>query len=335
MGYEEEVISRRLRIIRLEKFEGTNSFADDVSMGLSASHKFLLPKYFYDDKGSELFEKICATKEYYPTLTEISILKNLSGSISERNMDKDIIIELGSGSSYKTGYILEAFCRDRDEVHYYPIDVSDIIIESSKALTDRFRNLNVTGLISFYQEGLDFIISREHKPKLILFLGSSIGNFTAPESVEFMKMLKNDMTSEDRLLIGFDMVKDRKVLVDAYNDSAGVTAEFNLNILRRINTELDGDFQIDKFEHQAVFNEEKSRIEMYLMALEEMKVTINKMGKSFYFKKGEKIHTENSYKFTHEMIDKLARDSGLEFSDRYSDEKNYFSLCAFKLINDQ
>jgi len=328
---KEEIKDERLRIIRLDNFPKTNSFAEDVKIGLTSGNKFLLPKYFYDISGSELFERICETEEYYPTRTEISILKNLSDTISERNKEKNLIVELGSGSSYKTNYILQSFLKSRDKLYYIPIDVSDILVESSKNLIEKYEKLFITGLVTYYEEGMDYIIKADKSPKLILFLGSSIGNFTEEEAIHFMKMLGNDITCDDRLLIGFDLIKDRKVLLDAYNDKAGITAEFNLNILKRINTELGGNFDLGKFEHSAIFNEEKSRMEMHLISKEDQNVFIKDISEEISFKKGEIIHTENSYKFTHEMINSLAEASGMEFSDSYTDDKKYFALCAFKL----
>jgi len=327
---KEEIKDERLKIIRLDNFPKTNSFAEDVKIGLTSETKFLLPKYFYDTRGSELFEKICETEEYYPTRTEISILKNLSDTISERNQEKNLIVELGSGSSFKTNYILQSFLKSRNKLYYIPIDVSDILVESSKILIEKYKELYITGLVTFYEEGLDYIKKVNKSPKLILFLGSSIGNFTEEEAINFMKMLRNDITCDDRLLIGFDLVKNRKVLLNAYNDKAGITAEFNLNILKRINTELDGNFELNKFEHKAIFNEEKSRIEMFLISKADQNAFIKNIGQEIYFKKGEIIHTENSYKFTHEMINSLAEASGMEFSDSYTDDKKYFALCAFK-----
>ncbi len=330
-SYKAEIINERLKIYKLKHFSVENSFAEDVRTGLNSKKKYLLPKYFYDLKGSELFEKICDTEEYYPTRTEISILKNLSDKISERNAEKNLIVELGSGSSVKTNYILTSFLKSRDRLEYVPIDVSSILIESSKTLIEEYDKLFITGLISFYEEGIEFIFAMDDSPKLILFLGSSIGNFELGEAAEFMEMIKRNMNDEDRLLIGFDLIKDKKVLEDAYNDAAGITAEFNLNILKRINTELDADFNLKQFEHSAIYNDAKHRIEMYLIAKEEMEVHIKEINESIYFNRGEGIKTENSYKFNYDMINELAEKAGMDFSDYYTDERNYFSLCAFKL----
>ncbi len=329
--FKEEIISDRLKVYLPLKLHHINSFADDVKEGLTSENKFLLPKYFYDKSGSEYFERICETEEYYPTRTEISILKNLSDTISERNPDKNLIIELGSGSSLKTNYLLRSFLKSRKHLTYVPIDVSNILIESSKLLTEKYQDLFIKGVISFYEEGMEFIVSDDNSSKLVLFLGSSIGNFSKEERIDFMKMLKKYMNESDRLLIGFDLIKDKHVLNNAYNDREGFTAKFNLNILQRINNELDGNFDLTNFNHLAFFNETENRIEMHLVANEKMEVEIKGIGETINFEAGEKIHTENSYKFNNEMINQLAKDSGMEFSDYYTDEKEYFSLCAFKL----
>lgn len=328
---EVEIINDRLKIYRSDKLLFGNSFAEDVKSGLKSFQKYLLPKYFYDENGSKIFELICNTPEYYPTSSETEILDLLSDTISERNMDKDLIVELGSGSSVKTELLLRSFLNVREKLEYVPVDVSSIIIESSKHLINRFPNLFINGVISLYEEGMEFIISNFKSSKLILFLGSSIGNFSPDERLEFMKMLSKYMNKSDRLLIGFDLVKDTKILEAAYNDSEGVTAKFNLNILTRINRELDGDFDINKFKHKAVFNKEENRIEMYLESIDDMTVDLKFINEKVILKKGELIHTENSYKFDKNMINDLADKSGMIFSDYYTDAKEYYSLCAFRL----
>ncbi|HMQ67803.1 MAG TPA: L-histidine N(alpha)-methyltransferase [Ignavibacteria bacterium] len=329
--FKEEVINDRLSIFRNDKIHFLNSFEEDVRNGLTSEKKFLLPKYFYDERGSELFEKICSTKEYYPTRSETEILDNLSDTISERNIDKNMIVELGSGTSVKTELLIRSFLKERNELLYIPLDVSNIIIESSRQLNENYSRLVINGVISFYEEGMEFIVSRFDSPKIILFLGSSIGNFTHEESIDLMRMLAKYMNETDRLLIGFDLVKETKILEDAYNDADGITAEFNLNILSRINRELNANFKLESFKHKAVFNKEDSRIEMYLESLSDMNVELKSIDEIIKLKKGELIHTENSYKFNKRMINELAERSGLIFSDYYTDEKEYFALCAFRL----
>lgn len=330
--FKEDFINEKLSIYRSDKIHFKNSLEEDVKAGLNSDRKFLLPKYFYDEKGSKFFELICRTKEYYPTRSETEILELLSETISKRNIDKDMIVELGSGTSVKTELLISSFLKERDKLDYIPVDVSNVIIESSKQLTSKFSNLHVNGFISFYEDGMEYIASHFNSPKVILFLGSSIGNFSPEERIDFMKMLGKYMNITDRLLIGFDLIKDRKILEDAYNDSEGITADFNLNILERINRELNADFIIKNFKHKSVFNAAENRIEMYLESQYDMEVKLKGIDEKINLKKGELIHTENSYKFNKTIINDLAKSSGMVFSDYYTDEKEYFALCAFRLI---
>lgn len=326
-SYKQE--SERLELYRYKKSLQQDSFAEDVKKGLTASPKFLLPKYFYDEKGSLLFEEICKTDDYYPTRTEEGILRTYSDEIAEK-CNKEVISELGSGSSYKTGYILESFLRVRPELKYIPLDVSTILIESSERLIEKYNGLYITGIIAEYLKGFRIIKKAEPRDKLVIFLGSSIGNFTFEYSIEFLKAISKEMNPDDMFLIGFDLKKDEEVLRRAYNDSEGVTARFNLNLLERINRELDGNFDISKFEHTAEFNHEKSRMEMYLISKEEQDISINGIGETIHFDKGERIHTENSYKYNDDMIEELAAASGLRWIKTWNDDKRYFALSLFE-----
>lgn len=328
--YSHKIIDSCLEVFYVDSVRKVNTFADDVRIGLTAEKKYLLPKYFYDEKGSELFEKICKTNEYYVTRAESEILKKYSDEIASVNSDKSEIVELGSGSSVKTRYIIDSFLKNHKKLHYLPIDVSDIMISSAKYLIEETTGLKVSGFISEYEQGLSLIKELFHAPKLILFLGSSIGNFDFVNSVKFVSFIGSKMNKTDSLLIGFDMKKNPDILNAAYNDSEGVTAEFNLNLLERINNELDGNFDLSKFEHRAFFNEEHSRIEMHLVSIEEQEVCIKSFGKSIQFKKGEDIYTESSYKFTNDMISDIAWFSNMRISNIWRDEKGYFSLCLFK-----
>ncbi|KXK45602.1 MAG: Histidine-specific methyltransferase EgtD [Chlorobi bacterium OLB5] len=246
---------------------GRDTFINEIHEGLNKEQKSLPPKYFYDDIGSDLFEKICITPEYYVTRTENSILENYSNEIALNCNGIDIITELGSGNSVKTRNILKAFLGLNKNLTYIPIDVSDILISSGITLTEKFSSLIVKGVIGEYEESLEFISGKYNDPRLILFLGSSIGNFDPEYAELFLAKIAGNMRSGDKILIGFDMVKDEGVLNAAYNDSAGVTAEFNLNLLRRINRELNADFDLKNFAHKAFFNPGQSRIEMHLVSL--------------------------------------------------------------------
>ena len=323
------------RLIILSEITTANraSFAEDVQKGLLNQPKFLLPKYFYDSYGSELFIKITQTTEYYPTKVEKLILKTYASEMVSICKKVDVLVELGSGSSEKTETILKQFHQNRGTFQYIPVDVSDIIIESSKDLLERYDNLYITSIISEYEKGLELVSNLERKGKLFLFLGSSIGNFNPSEIEAFLKSVRNAMQADDFLLIGFDLVKDHHVLNAAYNDSQGITREFNLNILRRINMELNANFDLSKFIHSAFYNEEKSRVEMHLVSQQDQLIRIDKLDKKIKFKKGESIHTENSYKFTDMMIYSYAQRAGLEALKMWTDPQNYFALTLFRPAN--
>ncbi len=321
---------KRLTILDDLTTANRENFADDVRRGLMSRQKFLLPKYFYDSVGSELFVKITQTAEYYPTKKEISILDTYASDFVEICEDVDVLVELGSGSSEKTNPLINQFHKNRNSFQYIPIDVSDIIIESSKELLDKYSNLYITSIIAEYEKGLEVVYNLVSKPKLLLFLGSSIGNFNPPEIEAFLKTVRNAMRTGDFIMIGFDLVKDHHVLNAAYNDSLGVTKDFNLNILRRINRELNGNFDLSKFKHTAFYNATKSRVEMYLISKEEQCVTIDALKKKIDFKKDEAIHTENSHKFTDIMIHSYGQRAGLEIVKMWTDPQNYFAIALFK-----
>ena len=276
--------------------QNLDNFAKDVLLGLKADKKFLSPKYFYDQKGSELFVQITKTDEYYPTRTEREIINQFSPDI----------------------------------IDYIMIDVSDIIIESGKELLKKYDRLSVTGILSDYTRGLTLVPKIGNKAKLILFLGSSIGNFEPHEIEKFLVLTRQNLNQEDFILVGFDLVKDRKILHAAYNDTKGITKAFNLNILRRINRELEANFDLNKFEHHAFYNENRSRIEMHLVSKENQMVTIDALKIKIYFKKNESIHTENSYKFTHKMIHSYAGMANLNIIKTWTDPANYFALCLMR-----
>lgn len=329
-NFQRKIYSDRLAITFAEYTEIMDDFAEDVEKGLTSNPKFLLPKYFYDSKGSELFEEITRLEEYYPTEVERSIIQDISGKLPLLLNGISTIIEIGSGSSNKTRHIIESFTENRDNINYVPLDISDIIVDSSKYLVKRFDNITIEGIVAEYNGGLEIASEINQKPKLYLFLGSSIGNFTFDESIQFLDNLCSSMDKHDRLLIGFDRIKDREVLHNAYDDSQGVTAKFNLNILDRINQELDADFDLDSFDHQIKFNEDKSRIEMHLVSNKLQRVKINDLDLQIQFEAAESIHTENSYKYSQKMIKKLADASGFEIENNFMDNQKYFSLCLFK-----
>ena len=331
-SFQRTTLTDRLAIISSDNPVITGDFAEDVMHGLTSNPKYLFPKYFYDSKGSELFEQITRLKEYYPTEIERSIIKSISRNLPTLNSNISTIVEIGSGSSNKTQHIIEAYSQVNDNVYYVPLDISDIIIESSKNLLKRFDNISIEGIISEYENGLQIASEVNDNPKLYLFLGSSIGNFTHEESIQFLNNLCSIMKEDDRLLIGFDRIKDRSVLHNAYDDTKGITAKFNKNILERINIELNADFDLGAFEHFVRFNEEKCRVEMHLVSNKLQTVNVADLNLQIHFQKDESIHTENSYKYSDKMINNLANESGFEIEENFADDLDYFSLCLFKTV---
>ena len=303
--------------------------------GLSSNPKTLPPKYFYDKTGSELFEKITRLPEYYPTRTERAIIEKYSEEIAILAQKDFAFIELGSGSSTKTRLLLEAFLRrnEKQKLHYIPIDISKrILVESAKALLKDYPELRITAMASDYITALNSLKQQNISKKLIAFLGSTIGNFNEKGRIEFLREIRATMNSQDCFLIGIDLIKDPRILEPAYNDSQGVTAKFNLNMLVRINKELDGNFNIGKFRHMAFLNKKMSRIEMHLESTTQQSVKIGKLNHTFEFKKGETIYTEDSCKFSKEQIKEMAKSSGFEMKRSWYDSKNWFSLNLFKPI---
>ena len=323
--YSKNKINDRFTVYNVENGKAKNTFEEDVISGLRSTPKTLPPKYFYDISGSELFEKICETPEYYVTRTEASILKEHSPEIASVN-NNGLIVELGSGSSLKTRYILNSVIKQHGSVTYIPVDVSEILIQSGNKLLDDFEGLNIEGIIGEYEESMQLVSEVFHQPKMIIFLGSSIGNFDLPHAHAFLNKISASINKGDNMLVGFDLVKDVNILNAAYNDSDGVTAEFNLNLLKRINSEIEADINVDNFVHKAHFNSTESRMEMHLISKCDQSFSLNG-SRLISFKKGETIHTENSYKFTDEMIEDLAKSAGLKINNVWKDSRNYFGLC--------
>ena len=311
----------------------TNTFAEDVGEGLGSSPKYLPCLYFYDYIGSLLFEDICQLPEYYVTRTESEILKTYAEEIISYVSSDTLLVELGSGSCIKTQYIIEELLNQHDKVTYSPIDISKKMLkESSLSLLEQYDDLEIISVAAEYNEGLRQLDMQFDQPKLILWLGSSIGNFDQREAIAFLIKIAKTLSPKDFLLIGFDLVKDKKILEQAYNDSQGVTAEFNLNLLSRINRELGGNFNLDRFRHRAIYNDKKSRIEMYLISTCEQKVYIPDLNTTYHFNKEERIHTENSHKYTLEAIGSIAEQVRLDIVKQWFDPERYFNLTLFKSV---
>ncbi len=289
--------------------------------GLNKTPKRISSKYFYDKRGSELFDKICELDEYYLTRTEWSILSENISSITECFRDNSLLVEFGSGSSTKTRLLLENI---KQLGGYVPIDISEQHLDETVIkLNQEFSGLEIRPLAADYTKPLQLPeIHGEAEQRVIFFPGSTLGNFTKSESRNFLKIIRSEIKKGDGFILGIDLVKDTKVLLDAYNDSMNVTAEFNLNILQSINDQFGSDFVLENFEHKAVYNEIENRIEMYLISLVDQNVSIGE--DLFYIQKNEKLLTEYSHKYTIEAIEKLCENL-FTISKVWTDPKNYFA----------
>ena len=324
--YTKFVVDERLCYYESSKNKSEKTFVEELSLSLNQKHKSIDPKFFYDKKGSKLFEDICKLPEYYLTRTEISILTQLQDKLPTYMNEEFRLVELGSGSSYKTRILISILENMHKQIEYFPIDISKILKESAVTLLDDYENLRMTGIIDTYESGLDFVKNYDSKKNLIVFLGSSFGNFDYKPGLRFLDKINSSMKDDDLFLIGLDLVKDKDVLEYAYNDSHGITAQFNLNVLSRINSELDSNFNVDKFAHHAVYNEAENRVEIYLRSLENQTVNITKAGIALKIKQNELIHTENSYKYTIPKIKEMYSSTGFRIRDMWFDEKHYFFL---------
>lgn len=315
----------RLSVTRLDTTEEPDDGAD-VAEGLTARPKRLPCKYFYDAHGSDLFEDICATEEYYPTRTERRILETHAADIAAATGPVELV-ELGSGSARKTRVLLSAYSAANDEVHFAPIDVSgDMLEESSRRLVKRFDDLTIRGIAGTYEAALDVLHPAPAPHRMFLFLGSTIGNFEDADRAGFIARIHDAMAPGDYFLLGFDRIKDRAVLHAAYNDAAGVTAAFNLNILMHLNARFGGDFDVGRFRHVAFFNEDESRIEMHLESLADQRVRLDDLDLEVSFARGERIHTEISKKFDHDALADELRAAGFSRVATWSDAREWFSL---------
>lgn len=325
-------VNPRLRYFKPNTSKTEKTFAEEISYSLNQNSKFIHPKFFYDQTGSQLFEKICQLPEYYLTRTEILILKSLKNELAEFFDQSYRLVELGSGYSTKTKLLLDILHDLQKHVEYFPIDISDILKEASQSLLESYANLHITGVIDTYESGLKFIKSFDDTPNLIAFLGSSFGNFEYDDGINFLHDVNSTMKQDDLFLAGIDLVKDKKILEDAYADSLGITAQFNLNVLQRINNELDANFDIKKFSHKAEFNEQEHRIEMYLRSNEEQSVNIPKANLNVNFDRDELIHTEHSHKYTISQIENMVEETNFEIKKIWQDPNRNYSMVLVSKI---
>lgn len=318
-----------------------NEFAKNIEKGLNDKQKHISPKFFYDKKGSRLFEEICMQPEYYLNRIESQILKNSVDEILKIIGGQEIsVIELGNGNSLKTRILLGPFLAKLKSVAYFPIDVSlKMLKKSIRDLLREYANLQIYGICSDYVSGIvkinEFMKLKRKIPnkKFIIFLGSSIGNFDPKDAIDFLHSIARYVRKYDLLLIGIDLEKDKSILDRAYNDKNGITAKFNFNVLTRINRELDGEFNLSSFEHKSFYNVHKHRIEMHLKSKLDQQIRIGAIGKMFYFKKGETIHTENSYKYSLHRLNKLIKKAGLQVIRNFTDPDEQYTLILLKKVS--
>ena len=320
-----------VNVIKAPNHHLQQSLKDAVADGFKKAPKSIPALFFYDTPGSQLFEHICKLPEYYPTRTEHKILTDNAQDIIATVTGEAELVELGSGSSAKTRILINTILTNQPHLHYIPTDVStDFLLESSIALKNEYEPLSITAIAAEHSDALRLLPKKGSQSRLLLFLGSNIGNSEQEEAISFIGQIRHRMREDDRLLIGFDLVKDRQVLFDAYNDKVGVTAEFNKNLLVRINRELGGDFKLDLFDHYAPFVEEHSRIEMRLISRCRQQVYMKHLGQRFDFEEDEYIHTENSYKYTLEGFGSLCEAAGMRMQKYWLDVRGWFAVGLFR-----
>jgi dimethylhistidine N-methyltransferase len=302
---------------------GTNfEFASAVIAGLSAEQKTLPCRYFYDDLGSELFERITRLPEYYPARTETEILRSNAREIVCGVPRDSVLIEFGSGSSRKTEVLLSALPA---LAAYVPLDCSaGALTQAQRRLSARFPTLDIRPIIGNFMEPIEYPPDLAGRHKLGFFPGSTIGNLTPPDARGLLTAMRTALSPAGRLILGIDLKKDEHVLIPAYDDAAGVTSAFNLNLLTRINRELGGNFDVGAFRHRALYNRNEGRVEMHLVSVKSQAARI--LGHTFRFARGETIHTENSYKYTIRQFRSRAEEAGWTPGRVWTDENSLFSV---------
>lgn len=319
--------SERFEIQADEPRDSRADFAADVRAGLSADPKWISCRWFYDAAGSAIFEEICALPEYYPTRAEVEILREQGDAIAARLGPELAVVELGSGSSVKARLVLSALLRERESLLYVPVDISRSAVEGSSAeLLAEFEQLEVFAIAGEYARGLEWMAANAGRPKLLLWLGSNVGNYDRPGAVAFLTEIRRHLTPEDRVLLGVDLRKDAHTLELAYDDPAGVTARFNLNALARINRELGANFDLQAFAHEAHYDQVGGRVQMHLRSTRAQQVRIEGLDLNVDFAEGERIHTEDCHKYSFVEIEALAAGSSFQSEQCWLDRAEYYSL---------
>ena len=306
----------------------TEELAYEVLVGLSSEPKRLPSRFFYDDEGSRLFQRIMSLDEYYLTDCEREILEKQGPEILDSMQGRPFnLVDLGAGDGAKTLLLLRHLAEIGADVTYVPIDISE---GAMRGLVETVRkelpSIRTEGVVAEYHRGLQWLVrNRSDRANLVLFLGSNVGNFDPAQARGFLGRLWSSLRAEDRMLVGFDLKKDIEALLAAYNDRQGVTAAFNLNLLERINRELDGEFVLDKFRHFGTYDVGSGAMKSYLVSLDTQVVRIGALSRFFHFDAWEPVHTEYSYKYLRSDLDSLAYDSGFDVVARFEDSRGYFA----------
>lgn len=302
----------------------------DVIEGLSQTQKTLPPKYLYDEQGSILFEQICELPEYYPTRTEASILSDFSHAIAQETGPCELI-ELGSGSSTKTRHLLSAYEAFEKEFTYIPVDVSgEILTQSAHQLVEEYPHLTVRGLVGTYEQALEQLPEPPTVPRMVLFIGSTLGNFAPDQSEQFLARVSTSLRTGDYFLLGVDLQKEPEVLQAAYDDAQGVTAAFNLNMLAHLNWRFGGNFELNNFSHRAIYDQDLGRIEMHLDCHTDHTINLQGLNHQVDFKAGESIRTEISRKFKVEELANTLSQHDLMLHQIWTDPQDWFALLLLK-----
>lgn len=317
------------------KADGTNdtqAFARDVAAGLSGEKKKLPSRYFYDEAGSKLFQQIMYLPEYYLTRCELELLTTHKQAMIGKFATPGFfhLIDLGAGDALKTKILLKELNREQQNFDYVPVDISGHAMEQLTAsLHENLPGVQVQAVVGEYMQALEWLQIHKSERKVVLFLGSNIGNFEPSESVDFLKSIRSYLNAGDKLLMGIDLRKEPETILKAYDDAAGVTAAFNLNLLHHINRELSGNIDVSKFRHFALYDPQEGVMKSYLVSQENQEVYLETTGERFAFEAWEAIHTENSYKYTLKQIKEMGKACGFETEAVFQDERQYFADVLF------
>ncbi|MFD1187659.1 L-histidine N(alpha)-methyltransferase [Pontibacter rugosus] len=310
----------------------TEVFAKDVAHGLSQEPKSLPSRYFYDAAGSKLFQGIMALPEYYLTRCEFKVLTENREEMARQFAANGFfhLIDLGAGDAMKTKVLLRELSQQKSAFDYVPVDISGTAMSQLRdSLQQEMPSVDVQAVVGEYFPALEWLQDNKAARKVVLFLGSNIGNFKADESKRFLQRVCSNLSKADKLLMGIDLRKDPDVVLSAYNDASGVTAEFNLNLLRRINRELGGNFNVDQFQHYPIYNPHEGVMRSFLVSKEDQDVYIQSTGQTFHFDAWEAVHTENSHKYTLQQVYELGKACGFSVETVFQDKACRFADVLF------